>query len=95
MYPALTASDCRWLSQAGDDRPSPAPPSSEGGPTPPNAPYSGVGAAYTLAGSVVAGLIIGWLIDRSTGASPKWTVGMTMLFLVVGLYQLVREALRK
>ncbi len=95
MIPAITAADCLWLNQAGDDRePSAGAPGDAGG-TPPGNPYSGVGAAYTLVGSVVAGLGIGWLIDHSAGTSPKWTVGLTMLFLGVGLYQLVREALRK
>ncbi len=83
------------MNQAGDSRPGGAPSTGDDGDKPPTNPYSGMGSAYTLAGSVVAGLLIGWLIDRSTGASPKWTVGMTMLFLGVGLYHLVREAFRK
>ncbi|MBA3687117.1 MAG: AtpZ/AtpI family protein [Planctomycetes bacterium] len=95
MIPAISASECRWLSQSGDDRPTGAAPSGEGGAPPPPSPYSGIGAAYTLAGSVVAGLVIGWSIDHATGTSPRWTVAVTMLFLGVGLYQLVREALRK
>ena len=93
MQPSATVDDCRWLSQTGDDHPASAP--SDGGGKPPPNPYSGVGAAYVLAGSVLVGLGIGWLIDRNTGATPKWTVGMTMLFLGVGLYQMVKEALRK
>ncbi len=95
MITAIPASDCRWLSQTGDDRPTGGGASGGPGEQPQRNPNSGVAAAYTLAGSVVAGLGIGLLIDRKAGTAPKWTIGMTLLFLGVGLYHLVREAFRK
>jgi F0F1-type ATP synthase assembly protein I len=36
-----------------------------------------VALGATLAGCVVAGLVVGWLVDRSAGTAP--------LFLIVGL----------
>ncbi len=88
--PAIIPSDCRWLSQSGDDRPT----GSAGGPgddKPPANPYKGVGSAYVLVASVLLGLGIGWAIDNATGRSPLWTLGMTALFTVAGLYHVVRD----
>ena len=51
-------------------------------------------AGYTLVGGLVVGLGIGWLIDDWRGSSPAWTVGCAVMFLLIGLYQVVKDALR-
>lgn len=78
------------LLTAGPDNGSPAPDQSR----PPAPPQRGIGAAWLMAGSMALGVGLGLALDRHFGTSPRWTIGMSMLFLVVGVYQTIREANR-
>ena len=52
------------------------------------------GMGLELASHIVAGLLIGWLIDRWLDTSPIWlTVGM-IAGLVVGMAEFIRSALK-
>jgi F0F1-type ATP synthase assembly protein I len=59
---------------------------------PPN--NKGLGSAYLLLGAVLLGLGIGYSIDNHYGTMPGWTIGMTVLFTVAGLYQMVKDAMK-
>ena len=50
------------------------------------------GLGGMLAGAVVAGLVIGLLVDNATGDSPTWTLGI--LAGVVGFWLRVRDVLK-
>jgi F0F1-type ATP synthase assembly protein I len=52
---------------------------------------SGLGAGYTLLGAVGMGLMIGYAIDRWTQTVPVWTAIMAGVFIIAGLYQVVKE----
>ena len=59
-------------------------------PTPPR----GIGAAWLMAGSMVLGVGLGLALDRHFGTSPRWTLVLSLTFMVVGMYQTIREASR-
>jgi F0F1-type ATP synthase assembly protein I len=67
-------------------------------PQPPPVPSSprnrALGAGYTLVGGLLVGLGIGWAIDTWRESSPAWTVGCAVVFLLIGFYQVVKDALR-
>lgn len=50
--------------------------------------------ATTLSGSVVAGVGLGYLIDRAAGTAPRWTAILGFVFLATGMYQLIKESSR-
>lgn len=52
------------------------------------------GLGFELAASIAGGVLIGWWIDRELGWSPKATVGLGLVGLVGGMYNLIRTALR-
>jgi len=47
-------------------------------------------AAFSLFASVVAGLIVGWVLDRWLGTPPWLLVGGIVLGAVAGFYQFIR-----
>lgn len=50
--------------------------------------------AFTLAGAVVLGVLLGQYIDERVGnETPYWTAGLSLLFLLVGMYSVLRELL--
>jgi len=49
-------------------------------------------AAFALFGSVAAGLLAGWLIDRWLGTAPWLLVGGIVLGAAAGFYEFVRAA---
>lgn len=55
---------------------------------------NGAGAAWLMAGSIMFGTGLGYAVDRHYGTSPRWTIILSMIFLVVGVYQTIREANR-
>lgn len=55
-------------------------------------PPRNFGPAYMLAASVAIGVGLGWLVDRQFGTRPWWTVGLSMGFLVVGMYHVIRAS---
>ncbi len=55
------------------------------------------GLGGMLAGAVVAGLVLGLLVDRAAGTSPTWTlvgIGLGILAGVVGFWLRVRSVLK-
>jgi len=57
-------------------------------------PRSRIAVAYLLPASLLIGLGIGFAIDRWQGTAPKWTVAMTLVFMAVGFYHLIKESRR-
>ncbi len=55
------------------------------------------GLGGMLAGAVVAGLVLGLLVDNATGDSPTWTlvgIGLGILGAIVGFWFRVRSVLK-
>jgi ATP synthase protein I len=52
------------------------------------------GAAFSLFSAVVAGLIVGWLLDRWLGTRPWLLVSGIVLGAVAGFYQFIRISSR-
>ena len=50
-----------------------------------------MGAGYTLLASVLLGLGLGYAVDVWLDTTPACTVGGALLFIVAGLYQVVKE----
>ena len=48
-------------------------------------------AAFTLFASVMAGLIVGWLLDRWLGTKPWLLVAGIVLGAAVGFYEFIRS----
>ena len=79
--------------EPGKDDPTVVPPDgSTGGRTPQS--NNGAGAAWLMAGSMLFGVGLGYALDRHFGTSPRWTIVLSMIFLVVGVYLTIREASR-
>ena len=57
-------------------------------------PNRAVGGPYLMLASVLLGVGIGYLLDRNYLTSPRWTVGLGLVGIAVGLYHAVREASR-
>lgn len=51
-------------------------------------------SAFTLIGSVLLGLGIGYVVDRLRDTAPRWTIICTLLFLVAGFYHVVKDAFK-
>lgn len=49
------------------------------------------GAGSELVGSVLAGFVIGWYIDKKLGTGPWLTLGGAVAGISLGLYQLIRH----
>jgi len=54
----------------------------------------GLASGYLLAGALVVGLLIGLGIDQAFGTDPLWTLICSIAFLLAGLYQVVKDALK-
>lgn len=52
----------------------------------------GFASAWMVLGAAPAGLLLGYLIDRAAGTSPAWMLGLSLLFLAVSLYQLIKDS---
>ena len=55
------------------------------------------GLGGMLAGAVIAGLVLGLLVDRATGDSPTWTLvglGLGIVAGIVGFWLRVRDVLK-
>ncbi|HEX3135864.1 MAG TPA: AtpZ/AtpI family protein [Planctomycetota bacterium] len=52
----------------------------------------GFANVWMLVGAAPAGLAIGYFIDRAYGTTPWWMLGLSLLFLAVSLYQLVKDS---
>lgn len=52
------------------------------------------GAAISLFAAVVAGLIVGWLLDRWLGTNPWLLVTGIVLGAAAGLYEFIRQTAR-
>jgi hypothetical protein len=69
-------------------RPTPAP-ADDTGRKP--SPFQGAGAGYIMVAAALLGLGLGWLIDRSNGTTPRWTITCLFLFLIAGTYHMIKE----
>lgn len=56
--------------------------------------HQGLAAGYTLAGGLIVGLAIGYVIDEAFGTKPLWTVCGALLFMLAGLYHVVKDSLK-
>lgn len=52
----------------------------------------GFANAWMVLGAAPSGLLIGYFIDRAYGTAPWWMLGLSLTFLAVSLYQLVKDA---
>ena len=52
----------------------------------------GFANAWMVLGAAPSGLLIGYFIDRAAGTAPWWMLGLSLLFLAVSLYQLVKDS---
>lgn len=52
----------------------------------------GFASAWMVLGAAPAGLLLGYFIDRAAGTSPAWMLGLSLLFLAVSLYQLIKDS---
>jgi ATP synthase protein I len=52
------------------------------------------GAAFSLFGAVVSGLLLGWLLDRWLGTKPWLLVAGVTLGAVAGFYEFIRATSR-
>ena len=57
-------------------------------------PHASLNAGYTLLASVIIGLGLGYAVDVWLETAPWCSVGGAALFIVAGLYQVVKEAQR-
>jgi uncharacterized membrane protein len=53
-----------------------------------------VGGPYLMLSAVLLGVGIGYALDRHYLTTPRWTAGLGLLGIAVGLYHAVREASR-
>ena len=52
----------------------------------------GFANAWMVLGAAPAGLLIGYFIDRAADTTPWFMLGLSLLFLAVSLYQLVKDS---
>jgi F0F1-type ATP synthase assembly protein I len=67
----------------------------EGGkPTDRHGWQRGFANAWMVLGAAPSGLLLGYFIDRAYGTSPWWMLGLSLLFLAVSLYALIKDSLK-
>lgn len=49
---------------------------------------------FQVVAEVVGGLVVGWLIDRWLGTSPRWTTVGGLLGVVVAIVNFIRNAMK-
>lgn len=54
----------------------------------------GFANVWMVVGAAPAGLLIGYFIDQAYGTNPWWMLGLSLLFLAVSLYQLVKDSFK-
>lgn len=52
----------------------------------------GFANAWMVLGAAPSGLLIGYFVDRAYGTAPWWMLGLSLTFLAVSLYQLVKDS---
>lgn len=60
----------------------------------PRAWLAGMGAAWSMIGSVVIGLVLGMSLDRWLGTMPWGTLSCSLAFMAGGIYMVIREGSR-
>jgi len=54
-------------------------------------PLRGIEVGYTLVAAIGLGFAVGWSLDRWLDSEPIALISCMLLFLVAGLYQVVKE----
>ena len=54
-------------------------------------PFRGVNAGYLPAAGALLGFGGGWLIDRSAGTLPWWTLGLGVVMTAASFYHMFKE----
>ncbi|MBA3698218.1 MAG: AtpZ/AtpI family protein [Planctomycetes bacterium] len=93
------AATCTFTMTTDDDQQSDRRPASHGEKAPDGTPdrggwQRGFANAWMVLGAAPAGLAIGYVIDRTYDTSPWWMLGLSLLFLAVSLYQLVKDSFK-
>ena len=52
----------------------------------------GFASAWMVLGAAPAGLLIGYFIDRAADTTPSWMLILSILFLAVSLYHLIKDS---
>ncbi len=52
------------------------------------------GLGMELTASIIGMVLVGWLVDRWAGTSPRWTVILAILGVIGGGYNFARQAVR-
>jgi F0F1-type ATP synthase assembly protein I len=55
-----------------------------------NSWQQGYALAWGVLGAAPTGLFIGYFIDQHFGTTPAWMLGLSLLFLALSLYQLIK-----
>ncbi len=97
--PMSIAATCTFTMTTDDDQQSDRRPASHGEKAPDGTPdrggwQRGFANAWMVLGAAPAGLAIGYVIDRTYDTSPWWMLGLSLLFLAVSLYQLVKDSFK-
>ncbi|MBT8484485.1 MAG: AtpZ/AtpI family protein [Phycisphaerae bacterium] len=53
------------------------------------------GMGGTLASEILAGTLLGWLIDKFFGTGPTWMIVLTVAGVIVGMATFIRSALKE
>ncbi len=80
------------MSDAPDDEPRPTPRQRAEGKL---KPVGALAAAGALSGSVIGCLLVGWLIGEQTGKNPAAALIGLFTGIVVGLYNLAKQMLKR
>jgi|GEM_PF-4402572 len=53
--------------------------------------FKGIGTAYLLVGSMLVGVLLGYVIDRWLDSAPVGMIISSILFIGVGMYHMIRS----
>ena len=92
--PMSIAATCISTMTTEDEQQPERRPDGQGKPQDNGSWHRGFANAWMVLGAAPAGLAIGYVIDRNFGTAPWWMLGLSLLFLAVSLYQLVKDSFK-